>query len=246
MKGVIAHLAPNARVIDLTHEVPPGDIRCGAFSLMASCRYFPKGTVHVAVVDPGVGSKRTSLAVQTADYFFVGPDNGLLSWALLPEKIKAIHALENQAYFLPPVSRTFHGRDIFAPVAAHLACGVPVREFGPALKEFVRLEWPAPQTIRRDVHGQVVYLDRFGNAITNLDSASLRALGDNKIYVLVKGKRLCSVADYYSAVPAGESIAVIGSSGFLEIAFNAGSAAERLGLHVGDPVIASSDLVVSG
>src|ERR1019366_9340383 len=117
MKGVIASLAPTARVIDLTHDLPPGDIRGGAFALAASCRFFPKGTVHVAVVDPGAGSLRKAIAVQTANGVFVGPDNGVLSWALAKEKIKAIHALENEAYFLRPVSRTFHGRDVFAPVA---------------------------------------------------------------------------------------------------------------------------------
>src|SRR5271169_1802298 len=113
MKGVIHRIAPRARIIDLTHEITPGDIRAGAFALAAGCRFFPKGTVHVAVVDPGVGSRRQGIAVQTANAVFVGPNNGLLSWTLAKEKIRAIHALENEACFLQPVSRTFHGRDVF-------------------------------------------------------------------------------------------------------------------------------------
>src|ERR1017187_249251 len=138
MKGVFASLAPTTRVIDLTHDLPPGDIRGGAFALAASHRFFPKGTVHVVVVDPGVGSARKAIAVQTSKAVFVGPDNGVLSWALAKEKIRAISALENEAYFLQPVSRTFHGRDVFAPVAAHLSRGVRIQKFGPALKDLDR------------------------------------------------------------------------------------------------------------
>src|SRR5208282_3166379 len=163
MKGVVAGIAPKARVIDLTHDLPQGDIRGGAFALAASCRYFPKGTVHVAVVDPGVGSRRKAIAVQTAKSIFVGPDNGVLSWALAKEKITAIHALENEAYFLQPVSRTFHGRDVFAPVAAYLSRGLPIRKLGRALKDFVRLTWPEPRVRRGGIEGEVVYIDRFGN-----------------------------------------------------------------------------------
>jgi len=174
LKGVIADIAPKAKVIDLTHDLPPGDIRGGAFALEAGCRFFPKGTVHVAVVDPGVGSRRKAIAVQTASGVFVGPDNGVLSWALAKEKFVAIQVLENEDYFLHPVSQTFHGRDVFAPVAAHLSRGVPIKKFGPALKDFVRLDWPEPRRQRGGVEGEVVYIDRFGNAITNIGSELLR------------------------------------------------------------------------
>jgi hypothetical protein len=142
MKGVVLGIHPPATVVDLTHEIPPGDIRAGAFALMTACRFFPKGTVHVAVVDPGVGSRRRAIAVQTANSCFVGPDNGVLSWALMREKIKTIRLLENREFFLEPVSHTFHGRDIFAPVAAHLSRGVAVSRLGRELKDFVRLPWP--------------------------------------------------------------------------------------------------------
>src|SRR5262245_4734331 len=124
MKGVILGINPRATIVDLTHGIPAGDVRTGAFALAAGYRFFPKGTVHVAVVDPGVGGKRGALAVQTANYFFVGPDNGVLSFALRDEKIKAIYRLENRELFMKAVSHTFHGRDVFAPVAAYLSRGI--------------------------------------------------------------------------------------------------------------------------
>ncbi len=135
MRAVILGIHPRANVVDITHGIPPGDIRAGAFALMASCRFFPRGTVHVAVVDPGVGSRRRAIAVRSANHFFVGPDNGVLSWALGLEEIKTIRLLENPEYFLAPVSRTFHGRDIFAPVAAHLSRGLRASRLGRELRE---------------------------------------------------------------------------------------------------------------
>jgi S-adenosyl-L-methionine hydrolase (adenosine-forming) len=236
MKGVILNANPKARIVDLTHEIPAGDIRAGAFALLASCRFFPKGTVHVAVVDPGVGSARRAIAVQTANHFFVGPDNGLFSWVLAKERLRAIRALENEAYWRLPLSRTFHGRDIFAPVAAHLSRGVAIQKLGPALRDFVRLDWPEPVATRDGVRGEVLYLDRFGNAITNLSGDRGSLPGKPPRYVFRRGKRLCPLAEFYQSVPCGRPVAVLGSSGFLEIAINAASAAERLGLRVGDAV----------
>jgi S-adenosylmethionine hydrolase len=254
MKGVILGVAPRATIVDITHEIPAGDIRAGAFALAAGYRFFPKGTVHVAAVDPGVGGARKAIAVQTADYFFVGPDNGVLSCALAREKIKSAHRLENTDYFLQPVSHTFHGRDIFAPVAAHLSRGVPIRKFGPAQRDCVRLSWPQPRARRNRIEGEVVFIDRFGNAITNIESTSLnprsevvpgrepmlrpaavpglKAGGE----VFVGRKRLCRVKSFYQSVPAGQAVAVPGSGGFLEIAVNGGSAAKRFGLKIGDRV----------
>jgi S-adenosylmethionine hydrolase len=175
MKGVILGIAPRAAIVDLTHEIPAGDIRAGAFALAAGFRFFPKGTVHVAVVDPGVGGARKAIAVQTSNYLFVGPDNGVLSLALAREKIKSVHSLGNANYFLRPISHTFHGRDIFAPVAAHLSRGTPMHKFGPARKDFIRLPWPQPRVRRGCIEGEVVFIDRFGNAITNIENASLNA-----------------------------------------------------------------------
>jgi len=237
MKGVVLGINPRAVIVDLTHEIPPGDIRAGAFALMAGCRYFPKGTVHVAVVDPGVGSRRRAIAVQTANYFFVGPDNGVLSWALAREKIKAIRQLENQKYFLKTISRTFHGRDIFAPVAAHLSRGLAVKRLGRELKDFVRLPWPKLTKHLGGIRGEIVYTDHFGNAITNI--AAELVSGRRKVTCEVIGKRKvrCALAEFYGAGPANSPVGVIGSSGFLEIAVNGGSAAQRFGLKTGDVVI---------
>jgi S-adenosylmethionine hydrolase len=230
MKGVILGLAPRSRVIDLTHEIPPGDIRDGAFALAASYAFFPRHTIHVAVVDPGVGSQRRAIAVKTSNYIFVGPDNGLLSWAIAKESIKSIHALENQTYFLSQVSSTFHGRDVFAPVAAHLSQGLPLQKLGPRLNDFVRLDWPEPRRTRAGIEGEVLYIDRFGNAITNISAMHVKPV---ESMIFMGRKRICALARYYQAVAAGGPVGVIGSSGYLEIAINGGNAAQRLGLRAG-------------
>ncbi len=236
MKGVIFSINPRVTVVDLTHEIPPGDIRAGAFALAAGCRFFPHGTVHVVVVDPGVGGPREGIAVQTEDYIFIGPDNGVLSLALARERIKMIRQLKNEALFLSTVSHTFHGRDVFAPAAAHLSSGVPPRKCGPRQEELVQLEWPRPRVTAASVKGEIVYIDRFGNLITNIGGECLEPFRNTATRVFGKGRKLCSVADFYQAVPAGKPVAVLGSTGFLEIAVNGGSAARMLQLEVGDPV----------
>ena len=285
MKGGIVGLAPGTTVVDLTHDLPPGDIRGGAFVLAAGCRFFPKGAVHLAVVDPGVGSGRKAIAVQTDKAVFVGPDNGVLSWALAKERIRAIHGLENEAFFLQPVSRTFHGRDVFAPVAAHLSRGVPIQKFGPALKDFVRLAWPEARVRRGGVEGEVVYIDRFGNAITNLEGRLLgsalfrsdlltsheppktrpspcplpatrgeggRRPGEGRFVessgrasceVYAKRRWNCPLKAFYQAVASKKPVALVGSSGYLEIAINGGSAAKVLGVSIGTRVVLRAGLV---
>lgn len=231
MKGVILGIEPRATIVDITHEIPAGDIRAGAFALAASYRYFPRNTVHVAVVDPGVGTKRAAIAVRTADYLFVGPDNGVLSFALAREKVSEMRRLDNDAYFHKPVSHTFHGRDIFAPVAARLTQGIAFDTLGAALYEIVRLPWPQPKIEAGVLRGEIIHIDRFGNAITNLSSVSPAAKTAR-----VPGKAECDVAQFYAQVPVGQPIAVTGSSGFLELAVNAGNAAQQFGLKIGDPV----------
>lgn len=231
MKGVILSLDPHAVIADITHEIPPGDIRAGSFALAAGCRFFPKGTVHLAVVDPGVGGRRHGIAVQTAKYFFVGPDNGVLSLALAQERIRSVHRLENAEYFLRPIGHTFHGRDIFAPAAAHLGRGVAIGKLGRSQTEFVRLRWAKPQVRRNLIEGEVVYIDRFGNAITNIENTNLPGRGN--CHVFAGRNRPCPLKNAYSSVPSGQAVAVPGSSGFLEIAVNRGSAAEKFGLRIG-------------
>jgi hypothetical protein len=236
MKGVIRGLCPKAVVVDLTHGITPGDIQSGAFALAAGCRYFPKGTIHVAVVDPGVGSSRAAMAVETASYVFLGPDNGVLSWALEAEQIKTVRRLENESCFLRPVSRTFHGRDVFAPAAARLCGGLPIGKVGPAHGEWVRLPWPEPQVRTKELRGAIVYIDRFGNAITNIRGEFLRGMDGPAVKVKAGRASVLGLADHYQAVPEGKPSAVIGSSGLMEIAVNGGSAAVKLKLKVGDPI----------
>ncbi len=236
MKGVILSLSPRATIVDLTHEIPPGDLRAGAFALMAGSRFFPAGTIHVVVVDPGVGGPRRAIAVRTADGFFVGPDNGVLSWALARRSVKAVRQIENPSYCLEPVSRTFHGRDVFAPVAAHLSRGLPLGRLGRKLKDIVRLAWPMPTRERGGMRGQIVYVDRFGNAITNLEAEQVERERFTTCEVRGRRRARCVLGGFYGAVPPGRLVVVPGSSGFLEIAVNGGSAARKLGLEVGDRV----------
>ncbi len=226
MKGVIADLAPEAQVIDLLHEIPPQDVLAGAFHLWASYRYFPPGSIFVAVVDPGVGTERKGLLLWTEDRFFLGPDNGLFSLILDGAKEYLAYSLENQAYFLPQVSHTFHGRDIFAPCAAHLFRGVPPEEFGPRVHDLVRL--PAPP-LREEPHrlvGAVLHVDRFGNLITNIPAEKLK--GREIKAVVFRGEKI-PFRRTYAEASKGTPLALIDSDGLLEIAVREGSAYERFG-----------------
>lgn len=236
MKGVILGRCPGACIVDLTHGLPPGDVRAGAFALLTAHRFFPPGTIHVAVVDPGVGSGRPALAARTRDAFFLGPDNGLLSWVLSGVEPVEVRRLENARLWLQPVSATFHGRDVFAPVAAHLAKGGRFDAVGPRATDWVRLPWPAADKTSTGWRGEVVYVDRFGNAITNLP-ASAAADARPGACVQLPGRRRVPLGAFYQAVPSGRPVAVPGSSGFLEIAINGGDAARALKLRVGTPVM---------
>ncbi len=235
MKGVILRINPRAALVDISHYVPAGDVRAGALTLAASYRFFPAKTVHLVVVDPGVGSARAGLAIETEDYFFVGPDNGVLSWALNGQKVKAAYRLENKKLFLHPVSRTFHGRDIFAPAAAHLSVGVPYRALGPRQFQWEQLQWPRIRRQEGAVCGQVIYVDRFGNSITNLREGAY-GLDSSREGTCLAGRVRCPLRSHYDAVPMGKPVAIWGSSGLLEVAVNGGSAAKRLGLKVGSPI----------
>jgi len=236
MKGVIATINPRARVIDLTHEVAAQDVAEAGWLLRTSYRFFPAGTVHVVVVDPGVGSRRAAIAVRTARATFLGPDNGVLSWALRQETIKGIRRLENRRFCLPEISRTFHGRDVFAPVAAHLSRGASFARLGPRAGDYVRLPWPEIRQREGGVEGEILCIDRFGNAITNLPAEAFQESATAGLKVCRRNQPLCAVGDCYQVVARGRPVAVWGSSGFLEIAVNGGNAARKLRLRVGDPV----------
>lgn len=243
MKGVILSRQPGAQIVDITHAIRSGDLRAAAFALAAAYRFFPPGTIHVAVVDPGVGTGRPAIAVESRDYLFVGPDNGVLSFALRRETIRRISRLAEPRYFLPAVSRTFEGRDVFAAVGAHLLAGVPVSRLGPPQKTFHQLDWPAVRAVGNSFRGEVVYLDKFGNALTNLENELVETSGQH--WEIRRGQRLlCRVGSSYQSVPLEKPVAVPGSTGFLEVAINGGNAARKLGLRVGDALILACGRVV--
>jgi S-adenosylmethionine hydrolase len=230
MKGVLVTRAPEVRVVDVTHGVPPQDVLAGALVLRHAAPYFPPGTLHVAVVDPGVGGARRPLCVETGEALFVGPDNGLLSLAATSPR-RIIH-LTDDRFFLRSRSATFHGRDVFAPVAAALATGTPPRTLGTEVPEMVRLEVPEPHADGRTLHGQVIYVDHFGNLVTNVRGEAL----PGTVVIAIGDLRLRGPAASYSAAPPGEAVTVVNSWGLLEIAVRDGSARQRIGAEVGASV----------
>lgn len=237
MKGVILTLAPHVAVVDIAHELPPQDIRAAALVLRGAAPYFPRGTVHVAVVDPGVGTERRAICIVTERALFVGPDNGVLTWAAPPTHRHAAFSVENPQYFLPVVSRTFHGRDVFAPVAAHLAAGLEPAFLGPRLEQITELPWPA--VVENDdgsIQGEVIYEDRFGNLVTNLEASILGDFSSTEVWLTIGSSMIPGIVPTYGAVPAGQLAALLNSWGLLEIAVRNGSAARTLGVGVGAPV----------
>jgi len=235
MKGVILRIAPNTVLVDITHDIPPGDIAAGAFALAASSPFFPPQTVHLAVVDPGVGTPRPAVVVQTRSACFVGPDNGLLTLALKGQEIRGIRRLENPEYALPSLSHTFHGRDLFAPAAAHLSRGLPPARLGPAWARLASLPWPEPTSEPQGWRGQVVYVDHFGNAITNLPN-HLAAAAGKRCRLRFGNNRSCPIGSAYASVPLGRPVGIPGSTGFLEIAVHQGHAARKFRLKPGSRV----------
>jgi S-adenosylmethionine hydrolase len=232
MKGVIAGINPDAAVIDLTHGISPQNIREAAFVLLVGTPFFPKGTVHVAVVDPGVGGDRRALAVETPDCLLVGPDNGVLSWAFRGVEGAVVREIREAGYIREPVSSTFHGRDVFAPAAAHLSRGVRIGALGPPVADPVILEFPRTTKDGRTIRGEVLYIDRFGNLMTNIRPDDRQGVRE----VVIGNTTIRGLSAYYGEGGDGQAIALVGSTDFLEIAVNRGSAAERLGARVGDEV----------
>lgn len=240
MKGVIWSICPDAQIADLTHEITPQDVTAGALALWGAFKFFPKGTIFCAVVDPGVGTNRRAIAIQTEEHFFVGPDNGLLWWAASESTIVKCVELKNQTYFLPVVSQTFHGRDIFAPVSAHIAKGVPLEEFGPELEvdELVKLPPLRAEMSEETIRAKVIHIDRFGNAVTNLRRDDfikwLSKLEQRTWVAKVRGVSFKSLSTSYAEVAVGKPLLLFNSYDLLEVAVNRGSAAEQLGIRKGD------------
>jgi len=239
MKGVILSITPTVTIVDISHDIPPQDVREAAYVLYAAYPYFPQGTIHVVVVDPGVGSERRAIALRTPQATFVAPDNGILSYVVARERAEEIVNLTNPCYHLSPVSRTFHGRDIFAPVAAYLARGIPLAELGEPLAEIITFALPRPQ-VHPDgtIVGQIIHIDRFGNLITSIKAEDLTAHPlPGRGVIEVKGEAIPGIANSYAEVAPGELLAIIGSSNHLEIAVSGGSAAQTLEARVGDEVV---------
>ena len=243
MKGVIAGINADARTVDITHQIDPQDVVHGAFILAASFSYFPRDTIHVAVVDPGVGSGRRILAVEAAGHRFLAPDNGLLERVLAGQADARVVSVENQHHFLSPVSQTFHGRDIFAPVAARLACGLPLQQLGPVVDRQTIVTGIVPWccfSSNRVIEGVVVAIDRFGNLLTNIDIVALDQLQQRfpgaPITVQLAGKRIRGIATVYQGGEQKIPLAILGSRRLLEISVNCGSAHHILGAEKNDAV----------
>lgn len=233
MKGAILSINKRANIVDITHEVPSQNILSASFTLRACYRDFPKRTIFVAVVDPGVGSNRRAILVETEDYFFIAPDNGLLSFIFDEATDFRVFELENEKFFKHPISRTFHGRDIFAPVAAHLSNGVKTNEFGNETQEFVRFEESKPRKVSdEEIEAEIIHIDRFGNLIINLTQNDL----PENFTLEINGKKIEKMQNFFAETDDGELFMILGSAGFLEVAAFQSSAANNLSAKIGQKV----------
>jgi S-adenosylmethionine hydrolase len=236
MKGVILGINPQARLIDLTHAIGPQQLLPAALILRSSAPFFPPGTIHVALVDPGVGSARRPIAIETERAFLVGPDNGVLSLAAAALGCRHIRTIETQELFRQPVSQTFHGRDIFAPVAAHLSRGLAFDTLGSPLDSVVELTVPAPQHTTAGIRGEVIHVDHFGNLLTNIDADALARFPAQRVSVSIGQTPVAGPVAAYAAVSEGTALAIVGSWGVVEIAVRNGSAAQTFSAGPGTPV----------
>jgi len=240
MKATILSICPEACIVDISHEVRKFNIRMGAFLLARAARYFPKGTIHVAVVDPGVGTERRPIIVESKRSFYVGPDNGVLMLSAQREGIKHVYVIKNPKYMLREVSRTFHGRDIFSPAAAHLANGVPPSEFGPEIFNPVAPSFIEPKISEDLIEGEIIHIDDFGNLVTNISYDEMKSLdireGD-QLTIKLRGRafdiKLCTA---YSEVQLHKPLAIIGGCGLLELSVNQGNASKYFNVEIGERI----------
>ena len=242
MKGVILSICPDVNIVDISHEAPSYDVISSSFILLQTIKYFPKGTIFLVVVDPGVGTRRRRrIAIKTKNYYFVGPDNGVMIPAARWDGIVKIVEISNKRYMLPKVSKTFEGRDVFAPAAAYLARGVKIEDFGDEISDPVDLHIPRPVLREDAIEAEVIYIDKFGNIITNVHADLLQKLKINVgsvFTVEIKGRRYeIPFASTYGDVSRGEPLLLIDSSDYLELSINMGNAAETFGLKRGDKVL---------
>ncbi len=241
IKGVVLKVNPQAQFVDISHEIAPQDIWEAAFTLRSAHAYFPKGTIHLAVVDPGVGGGRRPIIVVTESYYFVGPDNGLFSLVYQDAERIRVHHITSTHYFQPSPGPTFHGRDIFAPVVGWLSKGIPSGNFGDEITDYMKLNVPMPKKTQNGIDGHVVHIDRFGNVITNITFKEVRALlpegeGTVAVTVTVGTKEIKGLKRFYAEATPGEAGAIINSSGFLELFVYKQNARTALSVKRGDAV----------
>jgi len=238
MKGIALSMV-DASIVDITHDITPHNIREGAYVLKTSVPYFPVGTVHVGVVDPGVGSNRRGIVVVTNTHILVGPDNGLLVPCANELGRFTVYEIKNPRLMLRNVSNTFHGRDVFTPIASHILNGVYFEEIGPIIKDYINLDFGKTEITSKSASGEVIYVDSFGNIITNIDGDKLQnfMIYDKKIMLFIgkKQKKLPFVKTY-GAVKPGEFLATIGSSDMVEFSINQGDASKKLGVKLGEKI----------
>jgi S-adenosylmethionine hydrolase len=233
LKGVLLKLNPDLTLVDISHLIPPQDIHSGAFTLNQTCFYYPAGTIHLAVVDPGVGSERKALAVTAGGHFFVAPDNGLLTHVMESQEDCTAYEITADHYYMKPVSSTFHGRDIFAPIAAWISRGIPLHQLGPVVPNPVKLQIPALKRVRDSlIQGTILAVDHFGNLITNLKPADV----PQTFKMMAGQKEITSMRKTYAEGVPGELFVIPGSTGYLEISIKNGSAAAQLNLKAGFPI----------
>jgi S-adenosylmethionine hydrolase len=237
MKGVILKINPRCTLVDITHQVNPHDVEEGAIILTNAYSTFPEGTIHLAVVDPGVGGPRKPILLVTKNYFFVGPDNGLFTFALQREKVKQVVALTSANFFLPQVSTTFHGRDIFAPVAARLSLGIRPKAFGKEINSWMELPFRKPRMKEAKLFGEIIHVDTFGNLVSNIDRQRLSQFSKDRSFVIHIGRStIRGIKKGYWEGKKNEPIALFGGGGFLEISIREGNAHQLLKVRRGDPI----------
>jgi S-adenosylmethionine hydrolase len=234
MKGAILSINETAKIVDIAHEIPPQDVHSASFTLRACYKNFPKKTIFTAVIDPGVGSNRRAILVETDDYYFVAPDNGLLSFIFDDETNFRVFELSEERFFAEKISRTFHGRDIFAPVAAHLSKGVAPNEFGAEIKDFIRFRTTKPRKISANkIEAEIIHTDCFGNLITNLEQTDL----PESFTLEIGSKRIGKLQNFFAEAETGEVFMILGSAGFLEVVAFRASAANLLNAKVGQKIL---------
>lgn len=239
IKGAILRRNINTRIIDLTHAIAAHDILGGAVTIRSSYHYFPKGSVHMIIVDPEVGTQRMIIAMMADDHIFIAPDNGSLTLIMRDKKVQAVHRVSNRALFPSEVSATFHGRDIMAPVAAALASGMTLDQVGPQIdiKDCVQLDIPKTHVDENGITGRVIGVDRFGNIRTTINSSHISRYQPGSFAgIFIGSHQINAISSTYADTAAGELLALIDSAGHLELAMNRGNAAEKTGCKIGDPV----------